>query len=377
MKQYMFLTALFILNLASGCVATIQTNPSNISAMKVSIVKTGIKNGLEESQLNPLTKAPNLNDTLTNIANEDLLNNQQKHDKKYDKKSPDAWYIPFEYNDDIKKFAERNTKWAVTQRGKVAGIIDGIVNMGDSGFKYITARTLPAIDVLKYKNGNCFSYTNLFVAAARSIGLPAIYYDASDKRYALRQEDDKLIYSGHIIAGVKVDNEVIFVDFSKISNSPDFRYKPLSDSDVISLFFNNMGHEAMLENIDSEPYFRTAIEMSYKIRSPWNNLAALYIKQGRLFEAEEILLKTIELDVASFSTYYNLAVLYINKEEWATAEKMLKSAYRYEKTNPQVLYKLSHIYKQQGEYSKSKKALVKAIKWEKDPSVYVSKAKLL
>ncbi len=205
-------------------------------------------------------------------------------------------------------------------------LVDFISGEGGLGFRY---RALPTLDVagtIEQAQGNCLSFTLLFLSMARALGLEA--YPREVRVPSAWQRNADLIFDvGHVNVGVATPASRKTVDFE-----PDFllsqrlaapyRGQRISDQRALAHFYNNRAAELLAENdpaaarewvaqalaLDPEfgparntagvverrlgyrdrarQHFRHALETSDDISSPLFNLIALERAVGRWAEAE-------------------------------------------------------------------------------------------
>ena len=92
------------------------------------------------------------------------------------------------------------------------------------------------------------------------------------------------------------------------------------DSDIANAMIAEMLSERGLYKDAEEKYLKA---LSLKPSSKhYVNLAVLYLKTGRIDEAEQLLLKSLELSNDNPVAYYNLALIYKYKKEFEKAQEM-------------------------------------------------------
>jgi tetratricopeptide (TPR) repeat protein len=149
---------------------------------------------------------------------------------------------------------------------------------GDEGsvFTYEVGTTLTAREAFEERVGNCVSFTNLFIAMARSIGIPvrpALLHRARDPE----MDGDLVVFRNHVVAAYGRGTGTLLFDFNL-----------LDDSDIL--------------------YF-TLIDDLWNTGVYLNNLGARELREGRLERAEALLEQAVALAPRFTSTYVNLGVV--------------------------------------------------------------------
>jgi hypothetical protein len=110
--------------------------------------------------------------------------------------------IPFEANAEMKEFARRITSTTQGTKGKAKRLVEGILNKSQLNVHYNKALTKTGINLFYEGEGNCLAYTNLYIALARSIGLRAMFVDASLMVNSVEEKGEMIVNNGHICAAI-------------------------------------------------------------------------------------------------------------------------------------------------------------------------------
>ena len=113
--------------------------------------------------------------------------------------------------------------------------------------------------------------------------------------------------------------------------------------------------------LDSEEYFKKAIEIKPKDDSAYLALGWFYKEQGRLIESEHAFNKAIELNPKNDSAYVGLGHVYRDQVSYPEAELVLKKAIKLNSQNDSAYAELGWLYRDQGRYAESEPMLNKAI----------------
>ena len=119
---------------------------------------------------------------------------------------------------------------------------------GDSlDFAYEDSRTLTAEKAFSARSGNCMSFTALFVALSRSIGIPTILMEVR-RDPTVGRNDGLVIINRHVVAAYRSGGQVAAFDFFLSSATPFVRGMVIDDVQASAMYHANLGGEALRED---------------------------------------------------------------------------------------------------------------------------------
>ncbi len=77
---------------------------------------------------------------------------------------------------EMRQFLDASVHRKASSQVKLKELIDAIINEGDFGFEF-EGETRTASETFRLRRGNCLSFSNMFVALARYVGLEARYQE--------------------------------------------------------------------------------------------------------------------------------------------------------------------------------------------------------
>jgi Flp pilus assembly protein TadD len=270
---------------------------------------------------------------------------------------------------EMQSFVDDHIDRRDTSYVKLHQLLYAVINEGSFNLEY-TDLTHTAAETFDARNGNCLSFTNMFVALARDAGLKVSFQEV-DIPPDWTMEGDTYILSRHmnIYIDLGYHGEHV-VDF----NIDDFRStydrRKVSDGRAIAHFYSNRGVERLQnhDRIQAFLLFRQAIEFDEDFAPAWNNLGTLYKRAGFMDYAEASFLQA--LDVGSdrgLLPMSNLARLYAARGDTERAE-YYRGRVRYHRSrNPYYQYHLAREAFQDRDYEKAIDYLQRAIRqkeWE-------------
>jgi Flp pilus assembly protein TadD len=209
--------------------------------------------------------------------------------------------------------------------------------------------TRTASETFHQRQGNCLSFTMLFVGLARAAGLSAIYQSVEVP--PMWSNDGQVVIASHVNAVVRMGGgRDTIVDFNTGAAQDDQHSRRVDDSYALSLFYTNLGAEALLraEHAASLVYLREAARVHSDIAGIWVNLGVLYARHGRYEHAEAAYLRALAVDAREQSALVNLALVYDALGEPKLAALFRERVRTYRERNPYYHYALAtRAYEQQ------------------------------
>jgi len=238
----------------------------------------------------------------------------------------DAPPAPFEPTPEIRAAG----RWISAHPGGIADkgdrIVEYIFDRQDGlGFRYREHPTLSAAEAFEQRAGNCLTLVNLFIALARSAGLPAYPIEVGDFE-SFSRRGGTVLRSTHVIGGLEVGGEaglqVWTVDFLPDRPKAYRRVRALTDDRYAALFYNSVAAEALLagELGRADRLFRTALAHDPAAADAWSNWAVHAARSGDRRTAHARYAKALELEPTHLSALTNLAALHRLEGRTAEAE---------------------------------------------------------
>lgn len=210
--------------------------------------------------------------------------------------------------------------------------------MGDPeglGLVYAEGYTGTAEETFDSGKANCLSFTQLFVALSRDLGLSTYYMNIPEVQ-SFRRRGDLVVVSGHVTAGYGELGERHILEFGVVSRENYGRARPISDLDALARYYANRGAE-LLQQGDTNAALemsRTATAVAPDLADGWANLGVALRRSGDLEGAEEAYEAAIDVDGDHFVAYHNLSLLYQRRGEKDAAGKLLELLDRRDNRNP-------------------------------------------
>jgi len=270
-------------------------------------------------------------------------------------------------NDDMRVFLKDHVPEHLGDQRKVKLILGAILQDGLL-LNYNNFKTYTAREAFYTREGNCLSFTNLFIALAREAGV-RVYYQEVDLPPSWSAQGDTFLYNLHINAIVKVQGGPadLVVDFDMESFETKYDRRRIPDRVALSHYHNNMGVHLMNEGemVAAFQHFREALRLRPNTGYIWSNLATLYRRAGYLEEAEAAYLAAIDID-SEKSALSNLSRLYSSIGEDELAAYYASRVQLYRRKNPYYQFYLAQQAYAENHYPEAETLLLAAIKRRKD-----------
>lgn len=242
---------------------------------------------------------------------------------------------------------------------------------------YAADKTYTAQETFDNREGNCVSLANLFIAAARYVGLPAKFQQVKIPE-EWSSEDDYYVLTGHINTIVKLGADTVNVEFLETFfdiNVVPIDKKVISDNHAFAEYHNNIAMQLMSEEkFDlAKTHLDIALEYFPKHDAAWSNYGVLKKFQKKFEQAEEKYLAALRFNKGYMPALSNLHVLYTEQERFSEASRIAKRVDRFNRKNPYFLAKLAE---QEFEKNRTDDALTlinKAIRRAKNTPIFYHK----
>ncbi len=260
---------------------------------------------------------------------------------------------PLEINSEMKDFLAQNIDRSVDSLQQVRDLVRIVFQENKLGFTYYPA-TRTAIETFTQRNGNCVSFTYLFIALARQLGLDARYREV-DIVPLWSKIGNLVSLSGHANVAVFIGGRGYVVDLFPEVNRIELDGRVVSDARAIAHFYNNKGVDELGAGRPGESVscFREALASDPSLPSVWGNLGVAQSNMGATEEAEKDYRKALELDPGYLVAMSNLAALFEKTGRYREAKSYLAKVRKFKLRNPYYHFSLGVQAYQSGAFRES------------------------
>lgn len=249
------------------------------------------------------------------------------------------------------------------ERLREAMISRGLFSMG-----YTNEFTRTARAAFHERQGNCLSFTMLFVALAREAGLD-VSYNVVDVPPIFDKEHGHVVVGRHVNAIVNASaGRKFIVDFNEPNYRERYPIRAVGDRYAVALYYNNLGAEALVRQQHELGFslLREAVRADPGLPGAWVNLGVLYARLGLYDFAEAAGLRALAADPTDQSALANLVSVYSS-----LGERRLAAAYRqrirdYRRMNPYYHFALAQIAYDEKRFKDALSSLRKAVRLKGD-----------
>ena len=238
-------------------------------------------------------------------------------------------------NPEMVLFLEARVRRSADAADTVKSLLEAIVGDRGLALDYTDTSTRTAIGTFNARNGNCLSFTVLFVAMARHLGLQARFDEVSEVMSWGRHGN--IVWSSrHMIAEVSTSSGLVQVDFLPELEKRYRSRRRISDHRTLAHYYNNLGAEELtLGNVEAAlELFDRAQATESTFTPAWVNQGVALRHLGRTEEAEASYKRALEIDPSEMTAASNLALLYDALGRPRDAAPLLEQVRRYRKRNP-------------------------------------------
>ena len=250
--------------------------------------------------------------------------------------SPIADDEVLEVTDEMRAFLESHVHSRATDQLKLRELIEAIITTKTFTLTF-DGRTRTASEAFRLRSGNCLSFSNLFIAMAREVGLKASFQEV-DLPPDWSIDRDVFVLNRHV--NVRIDLSplgVHVVDFNIDDFRTSYGTREIPDARARAHYFNNMGVQSMQagDTATAVSFFRRAIADNDREFSPaWTNLGTLYLRLGHPAHAEAAYLQALRVNRDEIVAMSNLAGLYERQGDTRRAAAYRRRVVNHRMQNP-------------------------------------------
>jgi Flp pilus assembly protein TadD len=251
-------------------------------------------------------------------------------------------------------------------RQRLTALTEAMAQHGMFSLEYAEV-TRTASATFHERQGNCLSFTMLFVGLARAAGLTASYQSVEVR--PTWSNDGQVVIASHVNAVVRTGyRDETIVDFNIRAQQADQPSRRISDQYALGLFFTNLGAEALMrrEYEASLSYLREAARVQPEIAGVWVNLGVLYARHRRYEHAEASYLRALEESEGEQSALANLVLVYEALGQPELAKVYRERVQSYRERNPYYHFAVAARAYERQEFADALIAVRKALRLKPD-----------
>jgi tetratricopeptide (TPR) repeat protein len=306
-------------------------------------------------------------------------------------------------SDDVKALLDESITPIKNRKKRLYALVEVLIDKVRYDAENDRYGTRTAQETYDAGTANCLSFSNLFVAMARYVGLSVQFQEVPTPPNWIRT-GEALFFTHHIGALIDVYDSLdhtVHLGFGEAdrivvwNNAPDQYFfspsnlgpfgaeinprfgRPIADHCAFAQYYNNIGSQYLAEGNSSDAfrYFVKAIKVDPGLSFAWSNLGVVYSRNNQLRAAEAAFLQGLNAiqrqdDTTALNIMNNMVKLYERSGDKEKAEFYLKEVESHREKNPYYLYALAKTFYHEASYEKSVKYFKAAIRRKDDDHLF-------
>lgn len=238
---------------------------------------------------------------------------------------------------------------------------------GELQMEYQEDATFTVAGAYTGRRANCVTYTLLFLALARQVGLDA-YPQEIDQILSWQQQGDLVFRSNHVNAGVRLGSRRFVVDVGRqfvIARAPEHR---IGEPRLLAQYYNNRA-AVLLEQGDlpsALAHAQVALQLDPGYPVSWSNTGVVRLRSGDVAGAEAAYRKALALSPDDAGALFNLASLYERTGQRESQQAVLRRLEKLQSADPFHQFMLALEQERQGNGAAAVALYQRAIRLHRD-----------
>jgi Flp pilus assembly protein TadD len=233
---------------------------------------------------------------------------------------------PLETTDEIRAFA-REVAGSGSMFDRLSRIQGAMFDRSMFTIDQESPETLTAAEAFERRRGNCVSFTNLFLAMARSLGIQ-LQAGLVIQRESSEKKDDLVLVYTHMVAVVRFVKGFAIYDFFAASERRGAEIRLLDDMALTGILVSNRGVTALRDHDFplALARFEAAVRLAPQFTGGWGNLGLARWKMGDAAGALAAYRLALAVDSHQPTVLHNLAAMYQAQGKFESAKAALAAA---------------------------------------------------
>lgn len=257
-------------------------------------------------------------------------------------------------NEDISLWLDSNVGHITDDLRKLNELVELIFSKDSLNLVYDNSRTKTAIETFQERNGNCLSFTNLFVGMARHLGMNA-YFQEVVNFPTWDRHGEVVVLNRHINVVVRINNKSYTMDFNPNSDRREQFTRIINDKRARAQYYNNLGAEWFQQGEPDRAvaHFHKALSIDDGVSFTWSNLGVALVAQKDFNGAEQAYLEALRNNRKEYTAMSNLVRLYERTDQADKAKRFRSKAQRFRNRNPYYHFMMAENAYSDGDYQKA------------------------
>jgi Flp pilus assembly protein TadD len=292
---------------------------------------------------------------------------------------PNDVVYPFQLNEEMATWADEKIRGFRGQmpEHKLEVLQRSFFDRAEFEFQYDVVKTLTAEEAFVARNGNCMSFTSLFIALSRSLDIPTFLVSVKRQPEVIR-DGGLVVVNRHVVAGYKAPSKIHLFDFYVTDSSPHVSQRVLDDLEASAIYHTNIGGAAIRTGDLEEALknLEVAVLLAPRWAPAWVNLGVARTRLENVEGAFAAFQRALEVEPGNSSALVNLAKIYREQGRGEEAETAMRAAAESTR-NPFTLIAMADAEMVRGNFDEARQYLRRARWWYgREPEVHHALARL-
>lgn len=271
---------------------------------------------------------------------------------------------PFRLDARARRWLHGRMPAEASRRARLRALVGLFRSDGPLALDYELTQSTSALETLAAGRGNCLSFTVLFVALARELGL-----DARVREISLPESRSRLgdvaVANRHVVAWGRLDGRAWEVDFGFLTRPEGAPQRLLDDREVAAVLASNRGATRLARGEDATAELRGAVGAVPELAQGWTNLGVALTRAGEHAGAEFAFRRALEAAPGDSSALSGLLGLYRDTAPDAAAALEARMSQLLAR-NPYFLYSEGLALQRAGEFTAAERHFRRALRTQPD-----------
>jgi len=284
---------------------------------------------------------------------------------------------PLEISPEMEQFVASQIGFGLAPKQRLQLLVSAIFQDKEMNFTYSPV-SRSASETFSHRNGNCLSFTLMFIAMARYLNLDAQFCEVHIPP-AFTKRGESVVLIQHLKPVVFIAGQAYAVDLFPAIIPIGLGGQIVPDKRGFAHYFGNQGI-AELGNGNftlADSCFKKALELDATAFSAWINMGTAQFRAGNMAEAENCYHKALALSPKNPAAMNNLANVFEHTGRSEEARRLKKKVQKFQEKNPYYHFDLGMQAFKQGNYQKALDHYEQATRLNSlDPAFYFEIARI-
>ena len=272
---------------------------------------------------------------------------------------------------EVERFIDERVRRGQSRGARVLDLMDALFGKDGLDIVYGNHETKTAVETFETRSGNCLSFTILFVAMARHVGLEAHFQEVSEI-LSWDRRGDVAVSNRHMFAEIETHEGTLRVDFLPGVEKRYRSVRRVGERRVLAHYYSNLGAEALTgDDLElAKEMFSRALEIDDTLAAAWVNLGVTHRRLARPKLAESCYLRALELSADEISAASNLAALYQASGRLREAGPYLRKIRKHRRRNPFYHFRVGQAAASRNDLAVARRRLRRAVRLLPDDALF-------